>query len=66
MSGKVAVSALFKCSYTSAARYVAELRRTLRREDASGPGTMKLVWNPGEAQADFGEADFVVSGCKSQ
>ncbi len=51
-----------KCSYTSAARYVAELRRILRRDDASGPGTMKLVWNPGEAQADFGEADFVVSG----
>lgn len=51
-----------KCSYTSAARYVAEIRRTLRREDATGPGTMKLTWNPGEAQADFGEADFEISG----
>lgn len=50
------------CSYTTAARYVAQIKREMRRESYSGPGTMPLVWHEGEAQADFGEADFIVNG----
>jgi transposase len=50
----------FDCSYCTVARLVAELRRMLRRDEANGPGTLRLVWKPGVAQADFGEADFLI------
>ena len=49
-------------SYPTASRYIANLKRELRRESYSEPGTMNLVWHEGEAQADFGEADFIVGG----
>lgn len=50
------------CSYATAARYIASMKREIRRESYSGPGTMTLVWHEGEAQADFGEADFILGG----
>lgn len=50
------------CSYPTAARFIARLRREIRRDSYSEPGTMSLVWHKGEAQADFGEADFMVGG----
>lgn len=50
------------CSYPTASRYIASLKRELRRESYSEPGTMNLVWRKGEAQAYFGEADFIVGG----
>ena len=44
-------------SYHLVRRYMKAYRNSLRRE-YDGPGSMKLVWHPGEAQCDFGEADF--------
>lgn len=44
-------------SYHLVRRYMKSYRNGLRRE-YDGPGSMKLVWHPGEAQGDFGEADF--------
>ena len=37
-------------------------RRLELRRNVNGPGTSVLNWNPGEAQADFGESDFVERG----
>ena len=46
---------------TTVSRYVAKVRR-------EGMGTadqfLDLVWEPGQAQADFGEADFYVQGIR--
>lgn len=47
-----------KNSYHLVRLYMKSKRTSLRR-DANGPGTSLLNWNPGEAQVDFGEADFV-------
>lgn len=44
-------------------RYVAELRR---RDRSQGERFLDLVWEPGRAQADFGEADFYVSGVRTR
>ena len=44
-------------SYHLVRKYMKSYRNGLRRE-YDGPGSMKLVWHPGEAQGDFGEADF--------
>jgi len=44
-------------SYHLVRKYMKSYRNGLRRE-CDGPGSMKLVWHPGEAQCDFGEADF--------
>ena len=41
-------------SYDSVNRFVKAWRKTLKND----PGFSHLVWYPGEAQADFGEADF--------
>lgn len=43
----------FTGSYDSVQKYVQKLRR-----DSQTRGTQELVWDPGYAQADFGEADF--------
>ncbi len=41
--------------------YVRETRKRLNRENSSA-GTSHLVWHPGEAQADFGDADVIYNG----
>lgn len=43
----------FSGSYDSVQKYVQKIRR-----DIKSKGTQELVWEPGCAQADFGEADF--------
>jgi transposase len=48
----------FDCSYSTVQRYVKHSRRALRAVRAA----QELVWHPGEAQADFGEADFLERG----
>ena len=45
----------FDCSYPTVSRYVRERRSTMQQEK----GFQELVWHPGEAQVDFGEADFL-------
>ena len=50
-----------KTSYQIIRLYVKEVRRRMKR-DYGAPGTSHLVWNPGETQADFGEADFMIDG----
>ena len=51
-----------ECGESTVRQYV----RALKAELAIGPGDdfLDLVWQPGEAQADFGEADFLVRGVK--
>ncbi|MDD4450663.1 MAG: IS21 family transposase [Sphaerochaeta sp.] len=44
-------------SYILVRIYMKSWRNERRRNN--GPGTLKLVWHPGEAQADFGQADFI-------
>jgi transposase len=48
----------YGCSYSVVQRYVRARRGALRAMRAS----QELVWHPGEAQGDFGEADFVEGG----
>jgi len=48
----------YNCSYNIVQRYVKSVKSTLRTQRAS----QELVWHPGEAQADFGEADFIEQG----
>lgn len=43
----------YDASYPLVQRYVKRLREKRYKE-----GTLELVWQPGEAQVDFGEADF--------
>jgi transposase len=43
----------YDASYPLVQRYVKSLREYRHQE-----GTLELVWHPGEAQVDFGEADF--------
>lgn len=49
------------CSESTVRHYVAEMRRERR---PAADGYLELVWGPGEAQADFGEADFYVYGVR--
>lgn len=44
-------------SYHLVRKYMLSYRNSRKREYDS-PGSMKLVWHPGEAQCDFGQADF--------
>lgn len=44
----------FTGSYHGVQRYVQQLRR---QAAAAAGGALELVWHPGEAQVDFGEAD---------
>lgn len=48
-------------SYQLVQRYMNEQKRIAKRGLAKA-GTAALVWSPGEAQGDFGEADFCVKG----
>jgi transposase len=48
----------YHCSYEIVQRYVKKARQREREQRAS----QELVWHPGEAQADFGEADFIEQG----
>ena len=48
-------------SYITVSRYFRFLKAEKRRSYFN-PGTMPLVWHPGEAQGDFGEALFKVNG----
>lgn len=48
----------FDCSYPTVVRYVREKRGAMQQAQ----GFQELVWHPGEAQADFGEADFLERG----
>jgi transposase len=50
-------------SESTVRHYVAEVKRERGRSDA---GFLDLVWHPGEAQADFGEADFYVRGVRTR
>lgn len=52
-----------KVGYTTVQLYVKK-RRLERRE--SKDQFLKLVWAPGEAQVDFGEADFLIYGTKQR
>lgn len=45
-------------SYSTVQRYIKALKEKRRQ----GPAYLELHWYPGEAQADFGEADFLVRG----
>ena len=45
-------------SYTLVQRYVKKRKAAIRKD----AGYLELVWYPGEAQADFGEADFLEQG----
>ncbi|MHC1692402.1 MAG: IS21 family transposase [Sphaerochaetaceae bacterium] len=44
-------------SYILVRKYMKAWKNGRRRNN--GPGTLKLVWHPGEAQIDFGQADFI-------
>ncbi len=48
----------FDGSYSIVQRYVKELRSSQKSQRAN----QELIWEPGTAQADFGEADFVENG----
>ena len=46
----------FEGSYSVVQRYMKALRKVSKDEQCKG--TQELIWYPGDAQADFGEADF--------
>lgn len=45
----------YGCSYPLVQRYL----KQRKRERGAGPGYLELVWPPGVAQGDFGEADIL-------
>lgn len=50
----------YNCSYPLVQRYMKK-----KKEDSDKlNGSLELVWHPGEAQADFGEADLIENGIK--
>lgn len=46
----------FTGSYSVVQRYMKEVKK--KKEDNQCKGSQELIWEPGDAQADFGEADF--------
>ena len=50
-------------SEATVSRYVSKLRK---QSSSHGSQFLDLVWEPGQAQADFGEADFYVSGVRTR
>ncbi len=52
----------FDASYRLVASYVAEKKKELKLTAKSNEGYIPLVHRPGEAQADFGYADFYENG----
>jgi transposase len=53
-------------SYQTIQRFVKVHKQASRRESFGDKGTMKLVWFPGEAQCDFGQADFYIEGVRKR
>lgn len=51
-------------SESTVRHYVAPLRREIQMRSDAPIGYLDLHWVPGEAQADFGEADFYLRGVK--
>ena len=50
-----------ECCESTVRHYVRDLKAARK---AAAESYLDLAWNPGEAQADFGEADFCVMGTK--
>lgn len=50
-----------ECGYTGSYSVVQRYLKVLR-EKAQSKASLELLWYPGSAQVDFGEADFYVSG----
>lgn len=50
----------YTCSYSAIQRYIKRKKEIKTKQ----VGNQELVWHPGEAQADFGEADFIENGIK--
>jgi transposase len=48
----------YDCSYPLVQRYI----KARKAAKGDGKGSLELVWAPGEAQADFGEADVLSDG----
>jgi hypothetical protein len=48
----------YDCSYPLVQRYL----KARKAAKGDGKGSLELVWAPGEAQADFGEADILSDG----
>lgn len=48
----------FEGSYSTVQRYVKAIRSNKKKT----VGTLELLWSPGSAQCDFGEADFIIDG----
>lgn len=46
----------FTGSYSIVQRYMKEVKK--KKEDRQCKGSQELIWQPGDAQADFGESDF--------
>lgn len=51
----------FDCSYKTVANYVAIVKKEVYSKNK---GTLPLEHNPGEAQVDFGSADFIENGTR--
>lgn len=51
----------FNCSYKTVANYVAIVKKEVF---SKSKGTLPLEHNPGEAQVDFGSADFIENGVR--
>ena len=52
----------FDCSYRLVAIYVAEKKKELNLKHKHKDGYLPLIHYPGEAQLDFGEAEYVENG----
>ena len=50
----------YECSYPLVQRYL-KLKKAERKE---AMGFLELVWEPGQSQADFGEADIIEAGVR--
>lgn len=49
----------YDCSYALVQRYC---KKTREKQKTSAKGFLELIWHPGEAQVDFGEADVYERG----
>jgi len=49
----------FECSYSTLSDFI---RNNRLRDKAKAKASLSLVWEPGSAQADFGQADCVLDG----
>jgi transposase len=53
----------FADSYDTSYPLVQRYLKARKAAKGDGKGSLELVWAPGEAQADFGEADILSDGC---